>query len=303
MAQPLKIGTRDSQLAVYQAKIVLDRLQVYGVEAELFPIKSEGDIDLATPLYEMGIQGIFTKSLDAALLAGRIDLAVHSLKDVPTRAAAGLDQAAVLERGNYRDVLVKRLPDEEELPRADTQLVIATGSIRRRAQWLHRYPAHQMENLRGNVPTRLKKLAESEWYGAIFAAAGLERINLKPRGAIELEWMLPAPAQGAIVVMCRDDDHAARAACAPLHHDHTALCVKIERDFLRTLLGGCSTPVGALAEIEGEELFFRGNIFSPDGKRMLEAEKILPAHRADKIGVEAAKELLQNGAADLIRLQ
>jgi hydroxymethylbilane synthase len=212
MYNSLKIGTRESQLAVWQATLVKDLLIRQGIESELIFIKSEGDIDLKTPLYEMGVQGIFTKTLDAALLNKKIDIAVHSMKDVPTQLADGIAQAAVLKRGNYRDIFIvnneqltvnDKKPISEILnsPSGEGGFTIATSSIRRKAQWLHRYPNHTIENLRGNVNTRLKKLAESNWHGAIFAAAGLERINLRPKNAIELEWMLPAPAQGAIIIV------------------------------------------------------------------------------------------------------
>jgi hydroxymethylbilane synthase len=306
MNNSLKIGTRESQLAVWQATLVKDLLIRQGIASELVFIKSEGDIDLKTPLYEMGVQGIFTKTLDAALLNKKIDIAVHSMKDVPTQLADGIAQAAVLKRGNYRDILIVNGESSmvNNVLRSPftihhSPLTIATSSIRRKAQWLHRYPNHTIENLRGNVNTRLKKLAESNWHGAIFAAAGLERINLRPPNAIELEWMLPAPAQGAIMIACREEDSNAQEKCLLLNDRSTALCTKIERDFLRTLLGGCSTPISALAEIEEDELFFRGNIFSVDGKQKLETEKILPVYKADILGIEAANELLQNGAQEI----
>jgi hydroxymethylbilane synthase len=311
MGNSLKIGTRESQLAVWQATLVKDLLQQQGVESELVFIKSEGDIDLKTPLYEMGVQGIFTKTLDAALLNNRIDIAVHSMKDVPTQLASGIVQAAVLKRGNYKDILVANGQSSmiNEISNSPftthhSPLTIATSSIRRKAQWLHRYPNHIIDNLRGNVNTRLKKLEESNWHGAIFAAAGLERINLRPENSIDLDWMLPAPSQGAIMVVCRIDDNDAKEKCLLLNDEATALCTKIERDFLRTLLGGCSTPISALAEIEEDELFFRGNILSLDGKQKQEIEKILPIDLATNIGKEAAMELLQNGGqeiADIIR--
>jgi hydroxymethylbilane synthase len=299
MYNSLKIGTRESQLAVWQATLVKDLLIRQGITSELVLIKSEGDIDLKTPLYEMGVQGIFTKTLDAALLNNKIDIAVHSMKDVPTQLADGIAQAAVLKRGNFRDILIVNGQWSIVNDVLHSPLTIATSSIRRKAQWLHRYPNHTIENLRGNVNTRLKKLAESNWHGAIFAAAGLERINLRPKSAVELEWMLPAPAQGAIMIVCREQDSNAQEKCLLLNDRSTALCTKIERDFLRTLLGGCSTPISALAEIEEDELFFRGNIFSVDGKQKLETEKILPVYKADIIGIEAAKELLQNGAQEI----
>ena len=201
-AKIIRIGTRESQLAVWQATTVQQLLHGHGYQSELVYIKSEGDTDLKTPLYEIGVQGIFTRALDIALLNGEIDIAVHSMKDVPTVMAKGIVQAGVLPRANYGDILVKGPGfTEHDMPKT-----IATSSIRRRAQWLNRYPADETDNLRGNVNTRLRKVAESNWHGAIFAAAGLERIGLRPADAVSLDWMLPAPAQGAIVVVCKEND-------------------------------------------------------------------------------------------------
>src|SRR4051812_45418950 len=273
MSKVLKIGTRESQLAVWQANLVKGLLARAGYEAELVYIKSEGDIDLQTPLYEIGVQGIFTRSLDIALLNNRIDLAVHSMKDVPTQLPKGIVQSAVLKRASYKDLFVYKdeaVIEKWELDKSlnsplDVSGLIATSSIRRKAQWLNRYPNHVVENLRGNVNTRLRKVAESNWDGAIFAAAGLERIDLRPEKSIELDWMIPAPAQGAIVVVCRDQDIFSFEACQDFDDSDTALCTKIEKDFLRTLMGGCSTPISALAEIKNERLNFKGNIFTVDG--------------------------------------
>jgi hydroxymethylbilane synthase len=290
----LRIGTRESQLAVWQATLVKDLLAQHGYEAELVYIKSEGDIDLKTPLYEMGVQGIFTRSLDIALLHNRIDLAVHSMKDVPTVLPQGMVQSAVLKRASYKDLFVYK-GDIAFLDDKNSTATIATSSIRRKAQWLNRYPNHTLENLRGNVNTRLKKVDESDWNGAIFAAAGLERIDLRPETSIELDWMLPAPAQGVIMVVCRLGDEYALEACQPFNDEHTALCTKTEKDFLRTLLGGCSTPISALAEIKNDQLVFKGNIFSVDGKQRVDVEKTASVTDAANIGIEAAQELLSNG--------
>ncbi|MEO6456096.1 MAG: hydroxymethylbilane synthase, partial [Ginsengibacter sp.] len=269
--QPLKIGTRESELAVWQAMQVRSLLQQNSIDSELIFINSEGDIDLVTPLYEMGVQGIFTKTLDAALLNKRIDIAVHSMKDVPTQLPQGIRQAAVLKRGSYKDLLVFKdisLVDSWQLtvdcinsPLGDGG-IIATSSIRRKAQWLHRYPNHTIENLRGNINTRLQKLKDSNWDAAIFAAAGLERINLRPQNSVELDWMLPAPAQGAIMVVCRAEDENTFNVCQAFNDNLTELCTKIERDFLRELLGGCSTPISALAEAADDKILFKGNICS-----------------------------------------
>ena len=292
LMEPIRIGTRESQLAVWQATQVKDLLEKEGVSAVLVPIKSEGDIDLKTPLYEMNVQGIFTRSLDIALLNNKIDIAVHSMKDVPTQLPAGIVQAAVLKRGPVHDLLVYK-GDTEFLRHRDSVAQIATSSIRRMAQWLHKYPNHQIHNLRGNVNTRLKKLGEEPWNAAIFAQAGLERIGLRPDKSIVLDWMLPAPAQGAIVIVCRAEDEWVLESCQPLNDPDTALCTKIERDFLRTLLGGCSTPISALAEVEDGDVYFCGQLLSPDGRQKAEIEKILPLDKADGIGRAAAEELLK----------
>ena len=299
MNKILRIGTRDSQLAVWQATLVQDLLQQHAIASELVHMKSEGDIDLVTPIYEMGVQGVFTKTLDAALLSNRIDIAVHSMKDVPTQLAKGITQAAILPRASYKDIFVYK-NDVSFLDDFQSSAIIATSSIRRKSQWLNRYPNHQIENLRGNVNTRLRKVTESNWNGAIFAAAGVERINLLPENSIELNWMLPAPAQGAIMIVCRENDVDAKDKTALLNDAATALCTKIERDFLKTLLGGCSTPISALAEINNDQVHFRGNIFSLDGKEKAEIEKNIAIHEALHLGVDAAKELLQNGGKAIV---
>ncbi len=305
METPIRIGTRESQLAVWQATQVQQLLEKEGVPAVLVPIKSEGDIDLKTPLYAMGIQGIFTRSLDIALVSGSIDLAVHSMKDVPTQPAFGVRQAAVLKRGPVRDLLVYK-NNADFLRDRNSVAHIATSSIRRKAQWLHKYPAHQIQNLRGNINTRLRKLGEEPWDAAIFAQAGLERIGLRPEKSMVLDWMLPAPAQGAIFVACREEDERHFSLCQPLNDPDTALCTKIERDFLRTLLGGCSTPISALAEIEDGDVYFSGQLMSPDGVQNVTIEKILPVEIATGIGKTAADELLERGGqaiADGIRAE
>ncbi len=317
MKKNIRIGTRDSQLAVWQATLVQQQLQQQGTASELVYIKSEGDIDLVTPLYEMGVQGIFTKTLDAALLNNRIDIAVHSMKDVPTQLAKGIQQAAVLTRASYKDLLVYK-GDEETLFNTlgfvngqwstdnssfnihHSTFTLATSSIRRKAQWLHRYPHHQLDNLRGNVNTRMQKLADNNWDGAIFAAAGLERIGLRPANSIELDWMLPAPSQGAIMIVCREDDKDSYDACSLLNDAATALCTKIEKDFLRVLMGGCSTPISALAELRDDTIYFQGNILSLDGKEKATVSREVPVSGANDLGTKAANELLSNGG-DKIR--
>lgn len=299
MGKSIRIGTRESQLAVWQATQVKELLAQNGFVAELVYIKSEGDIDLQTPLYEMGVQGVFTRSLDIALLNDKIDIAVHSMKDVPTQLAKGIVQAAVLKRASYKDLFVYK-NDISFLSHFESSAVIATSSIRRKAQWLHRYRNHTIENLRGNVNTRLRKVEENDWNGAVFAAAGLERINLRPENSIELDWMLPAPAQGAIMIVCREDDQFSSDACLHFNDSNTAACTKAERDFLRTLLGGCSTPVSALVVTDDDQIHFRGNILSLDGKEKAEVEIKQPVAEAKGLGTKAAEQLLKNGGQTIV---
>jgi hydroxymethylbilane synthase len=300
MSKKLRIGTRESQLAQWQANHVKSLLKKHGVESELVLIKSEGDLDLTTPLYAMGVQGIFTRSLDLALLNNQIDLAVHSMKDVPVDLPAGITEAAILERDSPYDLLVPHPSNENIHLENHEPVIIASSSLRRRAQWLHRFPADQIEPIRGNVNTRLKKLEDSNWWGAIFAAAGLQRLGLRQASSIELDWMIPAPAQGAIIVVCREKEKEIIKICHNIHHESTAFCVKIERDFLAALLGGCSTPIGALAETEGEEVFFKGNLLDPSGDKMFFIEKRISVELAASLGTAAAHELLSTGGQEIL---
>jgi hydroxymethylbilane synthase len=303
MGKSIRIGTRDSQLAIWQATQVKELLARSGFASELIFIKSEGDIDLVTPLYELGVQGIFTKSLDAALLSGKIDIAVHSMKDVPTQLPEGIIQAAVLPRGAVRDLLVfkNEIVERRYSSRsADQPFTIATSSIRRKAQWLNRYPNDNIENLRGNVNTRLQKLQEGNWDAAIFAQAGLERIGLRPPNSLSIDWMLPAPAQGAVVVLCREADEICSKACQHFNDYGTQLCTRIERDFLRQLLGGCSTPISALAEIKDSEIVFKGNILSVDGSEKVDVKAIGKVDESFDLGIKAALDLLNRGGQKIV---
>lgn len=308
MKKIIRIGTRESQLAVWQATRVKELLAEHGYQSELIYIKSEGDIDLKTPLYEMGVQGVFTRSLDIALLNDKIDIAVHSMKDVPTQLPKGIVQSAILKRASYKDLFVVNSQwsmvnvnsTDEFFTIHHSPFIIATSSIRRKAQWLNRYPNHAIENLRGNVNTRLRKVEESNWSGAIFAAAGLERINLRPENSIELDWMLPAPAQGAIMVVCREEDDYSLNACNNFNDADTALCTKIERDFLRTLLGGCSTPISALAEVKNKQIHFIGNIVSPDGKEKADIGVTVEISKAHGLGIYAANQLLERDEKKIV---
>lgn len=293
----IRIGTRDSELALWQANTVKNKLQGFGHTCELVPVKSTGDLVLDQPLYELGITGIFTKTLDVALLRGEIDIAVHSMKDVPTLLPKGIVQAAVLPRANPKDILLHK-----GLDFLNEEGIVATGSLRRKAQWLHRYPLHQITDLRGNVNTRLQKLKDNTWNGAIFAAAGLERLHLLPENYTELQWMIPAPAQGAMVVMAMEENELCLQAVRALNDPQTEICTRIERNFLSTLEGGCTAPIGALATIESNTVLFSGLLLSIDGQEKLEVSKEVPLAQAQDIGRICAEEILNKGGKELMAL-
>lgn len=298
MSKIIRIGTRDSQLAMWQAKTVQAQLEHLGHKTILVPIKSTGDIVLDKPLYELGITGIFTKTLDIAMLNGDIDIAVHSLKDVPTVLPNGIVQAAVIKRGNVNDTLVFK-KNEEFLSARDA--VIATGSLRRRAQWLNRYPTHTVVNLRGNVNSRLQKLEDNDdWNAAIFAAAGIGRLNIRPENAINLNWMIPAPAQGAVMVTALEADDDIKTICAEINHKETEICTTIERQFLNKLEGGCTAPIGALAFIKNDEVNFKGILLSKDGSKKIEVTKVAPLGKHDGIADFCAQYIIDKGGKTLI---
>ncbi|ASV30071.1 hydroxymethylbilane synthase [Maribacter cobaltidurans] len=298
MSKSIRIGTRDSELALWQANTVKEQLEALGHSVTLVPVKSTGDLVLDKPLYELGVTGIFTKTLDVAMLNGDIDIAVHSMKDVPTMLPKGIVQAAVLKRANYMDILAFK-NNEEFLGSPDG--IVATGSLRRKAQWLNRYPTHTVVDLRGNVNRRLQKLQDNDWNGAIFAAAGLERIRLEPENTIGLTWMVPAPAQGAIMVVAMENDTEIREICAELNHEETEICTKVERDFLRELEGGCSAPIGALAYIDKENVVnLKGVLLTVDGSKKLEASLTAPLGKHENLGIDAAKSILSRGGRRLM---
>lgn len=319
MTKVIRIGTRDSELALWQAHTVEKKLNDLGYKTDIIAVKSQGDIILDKPLYELGITGIFTKTLDIAMINGQVDIAVHSMKDVPTALPQGIVQAAVLERANVLDVLVYK----GNLNFLETMGTIATGSLRRQAQWLNKYPKHTVVDLRGNVNTRLQKLTDNNWSGAIFAAAGLERLSLTPtlskgEGASSasfiiksppfggigeaLHWMIPAPAQGAMVVLAMGNDNYTIDAVSQLNDIETEICTFIERQFLRTLEGGCTAPIGALVKYNEQKdtLEFQGVLLSIDGKQKLEIEKTVDISEWKKLGFNAAQEILNNGGTELM---
>jgi hydroxymethylbilane synthase len=299
MAKTIRIGTRDSELALWQAHTVQKQLQDLGYATEIIAVKSDGDLIIDKPLYELGITGIFTKTLDIAMINGQVDIAVHSMKDVPTALPKGIVQAAVLERANALDILVHK----GNLDFLDEEATIATGSLRRQAQWWNKYPNHTVVDLRGNVNTRMQKLKDNDWNGAVFAAAGLERINLKPDSFINLDWMIPAPAQGAMVVLAMENDGLTIDAVSQLNDIETEICTYIERQFLRTLEGGCTAPIGALAKYNENDdtIDFKGVLLSIDGKQKLEIDKTVDISEWKKLGFNSAQEILENGGAELMK--
>ena len=292
----IRIGTRDSELALWQAHTVEKKLNDLGYKTEIVAVKSTGDIILNKPLYELGITGIFTKTLDIAMINGQVDIAVHSMKDVPTALPEGIVQAAVLERANEKDLLIYKT----NLDFLSQEATIASGSLRRQAQWMHKYPNHKVVDLRGNVNLRMQKLNNNDWNGAIFAAAGLERIGLKPEKYEVLDWMIPAPAQGAMVVLAMANDEFCWQALSELNDLETDICTYIERQFLRTLEGGCTAPIGAIAKFTEDTIEFKGALFSIDGTQKIEIEKVVPIEQWKKIGFELAKEILNNGGEELM---
>lgn len=296
MSKTIRIGTRDSKLALWQATTVQQQLEHLGYKTQIIPVKSQGDIILDKPLYELGITGVFTKTLDIAMLNGDIDIAVHSMKDVPTILPKDIIQSAVLERANTEDILVYK-----DLDFLNSKGTIATGSLRRKAQWLNKYPNHQVEDLRGNVITRLQKLKNNSWNAAIFAKAGLERINILPENFITLDWMIPAPAQGAMVVVSLQNDAFSTEATSKLNHKPTEICTHIEREFLRVLEGGCTAPIGALASIVDDNIHFKGVLLSIDGSKKLTVSKTVNYKNYQGLGESCALEILNNGGTDLMK--
>ena len=295
----LRLGTRGSPLARWQAEWVAARLSEHGVAVELVPISTQGDVTTGS-LSEIGGQGLFTKEIQRALLNGEIDLAVHSLKDLPTEPVAGLTLGAVPLRESVGDVLVSHGIDSvAALP---PHARIGTGSTRRRAQLLHVRPDLQMLDIRGNVDTRLRKLDAGDFDAIVLAEAGLKRLGLGDRivHVIPLATMLPAVGQGALGIEVRADDVATRQAVAPLNDGATRCAIDAERALLATLRGGCMAPVGAWGRIEVDTLKLDGVVLSHDGARRLFAASQGEPDAAAALGEAVAEQLLAQGAAELI---
>jgi hydroxymethylbilane synthase len=305
MRPALRVGTRGSALARWQTDRVRERLERAGYATERIEIRTTGDEVQHVPLSQIGSRALFTRQIDDAMLEGRIDLAVHSLKDLPTTLPAGIALVAVAEREDPRDALVGRGPLRwVEVPQG---AVLATSSLRRRAQLLHLRPDLIVRDVRGNVDTRLAKLqANAEWTGILLAVAGLVRLGLGDRIGERLppELMLPAPGQGALAVTARAGDAAGAAAAASVDHPATAVAVAAERAFLRTLEGGCQVPVAALAERStGGQLRLQGRVISLGGERAVEGSEVrtcATVAEADALGVALGERLLGQGAAGIL---
>ena len=301
--RPIRIATRKSALALWQAEFVKAALQQAhpGILVSLVPMVSRGDKLLDAPLAKIGGKGLFVKELETALLENEADIAVHSMKDVPMDFPEGLGLFCICEREDPRDAFVSNtFASLEELPPGS---VVGTSSLRRQAQLLARRPDLKIQLLRGNVNTRLAKLDAGEYDAIILAAAGLIRLGFaeRIRSSLSTEDSLPAGGQGAVGIECRSADADVHALLAPLHHRATALRVTAERALNKHLNGGCQVPIACYAVLEGDQLWLRGLVGQPDGGRLLRAEQRAPATSAESLGVEVAEALLRQGAAEILR--
>ena len=290
----IKIGTRASKLAVWQAKQVQTLLQKINISSSIIKIKSRGDKDLSKPVYELGVTGVFTKEIDLALLNNEIDIAVHSLKDVPTKLPLGVIQGAVLQRGSEMDIIIPNNPLKSK------ENTIATGSLRRKAQWLNRFKTDKIVEIRGNVQTRLRKLKENNWNGTIMAKAGLERLEILPEYYQELNWMIPAPAQGAISVQNLTINPSITKMLKQINHVETEICTNIERSFLNKLEGGCTAPIGAYAKIANKSIVFRGVLLSAEGKEKIEINEVEKLENIQGLGERFAKKIISLGGDKIL---
>ncbi|HRQ37997.1 MAG TPA: hydroxymethylbilane synthase [Chloroflexota bacterium] len=295
-------GTRTSQLALWQTNYVKQKLEGAwpGLVCQIEPFVTQGDKTLDKPLPEIGGKGLFTAELEAALADGRIDIAVHSLKDLPVTDAPGLTVGAITSRADVRDVLVAR--DKWTLGTLPLGATVGTSSLRRKAQLLHARPDLNIQSIRGNVDTRLQKVQTGLYDATILAAAGLTRLGMESHIAqyLPLDVMLPAPGQGALAVQCRTEDTAVLSLLAPINDADTRCCVLAERAFLDGLGSGCSLPVGAYATIKNNEIMLTGLVAAVDGSRVIEVNGY--GRDPHQLGAELAAQALAQGAVALLRL-
>ena len=294
----IRIGTRNSPLAMWQAKEVEQKLQNLGYETSLVPVLSSGDKNLNQPLYSLGITGVFTKDLDIALLNNEIDIAVHSLKDVPTLLPKNIEISAVLERDFPQDVLVRKSSSKNKNL---AELKIATCSLRRRAFWLEQFPETEFFDIRGNVQTRLKKLEEGDFDATLFSLAGIKRMEMELDFEF-LDFMISAPSQGVVAIASRIDDLGVKEILQQINHKGTQICVEIERNFLRTLEGGCTAPIDAIAKFEDNKIYFKGKLNSLDGAKTLNLVEEFEYNHSENFGEKFAKIILEKGGKEMMEV-
>jgi len=299
----IRIGTRASELALRQARLVANALLARGIKSELVTFKTLGDKKLDQPLSEIGAKGLFTRELEAALSKNKIDCAVHSLKDLPTDGPEGLRIVALLERADPRDVLVvNRLTGAESLDDLPAGSRVGTSSLRRRAQLMAKRPDLEVVELRGNVPTRLSKVETGKVHAAILAAAGLIRLEVQQRITMFLEppeW-LPAPGQGAIAIQARSDDDRMGELLSPLDHERTSIATRAERAFLAALDGGCQVPIGALVSAVGGRPTLYGMLADVTGRHIVRGSRALDAGSPESTGEALAAEIRSRGGSSLL---
>ena len=297
----LRIGTRASALALWQANWVKGELERRwpGLQVQLVPIKTTGDKIQNVPLAEVGGKGLFTKEIDEALLSGRVDLAVHSMKDIPYQLPPGIEFGAIPEREDPRDALISNGRWLDDLPPAAR---IGTSSLRRQVQLRHRFPSLKIVTLRGNVDTRLKKLADGEFDAIILALAGLRRLGRESgvTQGLDQELMLPAIGQGALRIACRGDDASTREKVAPLDHENTRLAVTAERGLLGVLEGSCKVPIAGHARLEEGQIKLKGLVANLAGTVVVSSEIAGVPAKARDVGVALGQELLKRGAGAIL---
>ena len=296
----LRIGTRGSNLAKWQAEWVANELRQLGREVRLVEIATQGDVDRSRPVGEIGTRGVFTKEIQRALLANKVDIGVHSLKDLPTTPVEGLVLAAVPPREQPFDALISRTG--ESLPQLSPGARVGTGSLRRKAQLLWLRPELAITEIRGNIETRLRKLDAGEFEAILLAAAGLRRLGLSERitHTLPVEQMLPAVGQGALGIECRSTDPEVIDCLRSLEDVDARAAVTAERVLLEHLEGGCMAPIGAFARRDNDVLRLAAVVLSPDGRQRLHCEEVAAMAEAEELGRRAAQSLLAQGAAGLV---
>lgn len=292
----IRIGTRNSPLALWQAKEVEQKLNLLGCDTEIVPVISSGDKNLTQPLYAMGITGVFTRDLDTALLNNEIDIAVHSLKDIPTQLPENLQISAVLERDFPQDILIR---NTDARTKPVSELKIATSSLRRRAFWLNELPNTQFCDIRGNIQTRLRKLEEGLADATMLSLAGIKRMEMDIDYE-ELPWILPAPSQGVVAIVNKMGNETLNEILSQINHKETQICIDIERDFLRHLEGGCTAPIGAFAEIKDNQIHFQGKLSSLDGTQQISIKEDFLGEKNSNWGEKLANQILEQGGREMM---